>query len=89
MTDIADRDFVLSDGERINPLWFKLKERLETMLADRRKRNDSPKLDPTQTAALRGEINLLKAILAYGDAPPILDGNSYRRTETRAGTVRM
>lgn len=84
-----DTPFSLTDGERISPLWSKLKDRFETMLQTRRAKNDNPKLTEAETAALRGEIKLLNAIIALGKASPILDDNDYQRTAApRAGTMR-
>lgn len=85
-----DAQFSLTEGERISPLWTKLKDRFETMLQTRRAKNDNPKLTEAETAALRGEINLLNAIIKLGNPPPILDGNDYPHTASmpRAGTMR-
>jgi hypothetical protein len=63
--------FILSDSERRNPLWLKLREHFAQMLANKRGNNDDPNLTEIKTAKIRGEINLLKAIIALGDEPPI------------------
>lgn len=51
--------------------WFKkLKSSLEERLADHRKRNDSVKLSPDETAFLRGQIAEIKALLSdMGEKP--------------------
>ena len=43
--------------------WAAMKEMLESLLADTRKRNDSFRNTPDQTAAIRGEVKLLKQLL--------------------------
>jgi hypothetical protein len=67
---VADEVFALSENERRNPLWLKLREHLAQMLANKRGKNDDAALTENQTAKLRGEINLLKALVALGDEPP-------------------
>ena len=62
-------EFRLTDGERANPLWLKLRTHLEEKLKNCRGQNDGP-LDPIQTATLRGQIATLKGLIALGDEPP-------------------
>lgn len=63
-------EFKLSPGDRVQPLWAKLKAHLEERLAKARERNDAD-LTPDQTAKIRGEISCLKRLLALGqDEPP-------------------
>jgi hypothetical protein len=73
MMDRRDDRFELSEADKASALWLRLKEHLETRLADARKRNDGvqPEAD---TAALRGEIRALKRIIALGDDRPFLTG---------------
>lgn len=60
--------FTLSDADRRNPLWLRLREYLETELKNKRGKNDGP-LDPLETATIRGHIQFLKAIISLGDEP--------------------
>lgn len=64
--------FVLTDGERISPLWIKIRTELEEKLNNLRSKNDNENLTERETAALRGRINCYKSILGLGnDTPPI------------------
>lgn len=64
--------FELSQGERSHPLWTRLKRQFEDMLAARRKKNDGP-LNQFDTAALRGEIKILRALIDLEKEPlPLL-----------------
>lgn len=83
---IDDYEFELSDGERVHPLWQKLAQRFEQMLEKRRKENDN-KHTEVETAALRGEINLLKAILAYGKDRPVIGPENPRQTMSRRAGI--
>lgn len=67
-------DFTLSDNDKAQGLWVRLKAHLEDRLAAVRKRNDNP-LTESETAVLRGEIRTLKHIIALGDDRPILTGD--------------
>ncbi len=69
MTDILD-NFALTDGERSHPFWMRLKAHLESELQSRRVRNDRVDAPEQETAALRGEIRVLKALIRLGDDPP-------------------
>lgn len=62
--------FELSDGEKLNPLWVRLKAHFETRLQSLRIRNDSAKLTEAETASIRGHIQCLKAVIALGDDRP-------------------
>ena len=64
-------DFQLSDHEKTQGIWLRLRDHLTTRLADARKRNDAP-LTADETAALRGEIKTLKAIIRLGDDRPVM-----------------
>lgn len=67
---MSDEIFSLTDGERTHPLWLRMKEHFEYKLSILRKRNDNAKLTEAETAALRGEIAALRAIVALGDDRP-------------------
>ena len=62
--------FQLTDGEKLSPVWMRLKTHLEAELDLARKRNDNPKATEHETAALRGDIRRLKALIALGDNRP-------------------
>lgn len=64
-------DFELSDLEKHQTLWFRIKTHLEDRLADARRRNDAS-LSEADTAALRGEIKCLKRLIALGDDRPLI-----------------
>jgi hypothetical protein len=72
-TDEIPLAFALTDSDRRNPLWLRLREYLETELKNKRGKNDGP-LDPLETATIRGHIAFLKAFLALGTEPPITGG---------------
>jgi hypothetical protein len=59
----------LSPGERMSPLWTRLRVVLLEELDAKRRRNDNP-LSEQDTAGLRGEIRMLKAIIGLEDDPP-------------------
>lgn len=63
----GDVPFTLNQGEKLSPLWARLRNHLEDELTSARKRNDNPKLSADDTAALRGEIKQLKAFIALGN----------------------
>ncbi len=64
--------FALTPGDKISPTWQKLREHLEGKLKDLRGKNDDPKLDAIQTAALRGQIQTLKNVISLGDTSPVI-----------------
>ena len=66
--------FMLSDADKAQPLWRRLRAHLEDRLAQARIRNDAVQSE-ADTAVLRGEIKTLKRILALGDDRPILTGD--------------
>lgn len=67
---MKDERFELTSGERMSPLWMRLKAHFEAELQLMRMRNDNPKLTEQDTAALRGNISRLKATIALGDDRP-------------------
>lgn len=67
MSDIEPFD--LTDGEKMHPLWLRLKAHLEKQLQSLRERNDRPQAE-LETATLRGHIKCLRVILALGDDRP-------------------
>lgn len=67
-------DFQLTQNERMQFLWLKLKDHLGDRLALARIRNDAP-MSETDTAALRGEIRTLKRLIALGGDRPVLTGD--------------
>lgn len=69
-------DFQLSDYEKSQPLWHRLKAHLEDRLAVARVRNDDAKLTEFETAALRGEIKCLKQFIRLDASRPILTGDN-------------
>lgn len=69
MSDDLLGAFELSDGEKMHPLWVRLKAHLETQLQSLRERNDRPQTE-FETATLRGHIKCLRALIALGDDRP-------------------
>lgn len=65
--------FALTSGERSHPLWARLETEFANRLARARSRNDDASLTADQTAALRGEIKVLKGLLALGKEPPLVE----------------
>ncbi len=68
-----DLPFVLTEGERISPLWIKISTELEKKLVSLRIKNDNPNLSERDTAALRGQIQSHKSIIGLGDELPPTD----------------
>jgi hypothetical protein len=66
--------FHLSENDRAQGLWLRLKAHLEERLDAKRKQNDSA-LSKMQTAALRGEIKALRDLIALGNDRPFVTGN--------------
>jgi hypothetical protein len=66
-------DFTLSENDKAQGLWLRLRAHLEDRLADARKRNDAA-LTVFETASLRGEIACLKKLIALGTSRPVLTG---------------
>ena len=65
---------LLSEIERQNPLWIKIKRHCEAQIALLRARNDS-KLDSDQTATLRGQIKAYKNLAALDKPAPQTEAN--------------
>jgi len=59
----------LTETEVHSALWTKLKEHMESRLAEHRRKNDGD-LDPTKTARMRGRIDELKVLLALETPEP-------------------
>lgn len=62
--------FELTDGEKLHPLWLRLKAYLESELQRLRARNDKPQTE-LDTARLRGRIESTKALIGLGDDRPL------------------
>jgi hypothetical protein len=67
---VTREPFALSEHDKAQGLWLRLKAHFEDRLADTRKRNDAALSEP-ETAALRGEIRCLKTIIALGNSRPM------------------
>lgn len=67
-------DFDLTEGEKSHPLWHRLKAYLTDRLETARISNDRA-LSEHETAALRGEIKTLKALISLGDDRPVMTGD--------------
>ncbi len=63
-------DFQLTEHDKAQGLWVRLRAHLEDQLADARKRNDAALSEP-DTASLRGEIRCLKRLMSLGDSRPV------------------
>lgn len=68
-------DFQLTELDKAQSLWLRLKEYLEYRLATARKDNDRPTMTEHETATLRGEIRCLKRLIALGDDRPVVTGD--------------
>jgi len=69
-------DFTLSEADKAQGLWLRLRAHFEERLALARQRNDA--IQPEDmTAALRGEIKTLKGLISLGDDRPIVTGADY------------
>ena len=66
------QDFRLTDSEKASGLWLRLKQHLEDRLAAARLRNDDAALDEAGTAALRGEIKVLKHFIRLDAGRPLI-----------------
>jgi hypothetical protein len=67
--------FELSEHDKAQGLWLRLKAHLESRLAIARMRNDAAQSEP-ETAMLRGEIRALKRLIALdADRPMTGDGD--------------
>jgi hypothetical protein len=67
-------DFQLTEHDKAQGLWVRLKAHLAERLADLRVRNDAA-LTESETATLRGEIKALKHIIALDAVRPIMTGD--------------
>ena len=67
--------FVLSDNDKAQPIWARLRAHAESELTRLRIMNDSEKLTEMETATLRGHIKCLKVLLHLGDDPPDMTGD--------------
>lgn len=59
----ADKEFQLTPNELRTSTWRKLKEHLDARLVALRVKNEDD-LDPVKTARVRGEIKVIKDLLA-------------------------
>jgi hypothetical protein len=64
-------DFALTEQDKSTGLWLRLKAHMEDRLAAARVRNDAALTEP-ETAALRGEIRCLKALIRLDAARPLV-----------------
>lgn len=69
---IPPETFLLLPGDKVSPTWQRLKAYFEQELANARTKNDNEKLDPIQTALIRGRIQTLKNLLALENPPPVV-----------------
>lgn len=65
-------EFELSPSEKASGLWARLHAHLQDRLAAARVRNDHI-VPESETAALRGDIRTLKALIALNDDRPTAD----------------
>lgn len=68
----------LTEDERNSGVWKSVCAHLERMLAKKRVENDNSELTDVETAALRGQIETLKAFLALGRQPPVMTASNAR-----------
>lgn len=61
---------LLSPGEALSPIWFKIREELEKRLKDVRSKLENPQLDHEQTQTIRGRILELKSMLDFAKEDP-------------------
>ncbi len=73
MTSIMD-DFRLTESDKASGLWLRLRAHFDDRLAAARMRNDDPTLDPAATAAIRGEIKVLKLLIRLDAERPPIEG---------------
>lgn len=62
--------FELSEADKASGLWLRLKAHFEDRLQDARRRNDRVQAE-SDTAAIRGEIQAFKRLLALGSDRPL------------------
>lgn len=63
---------ILTEGEKLNPVWLKLMAYWENRLLTLRIQNDGVKSD-TDTALLRGRISELKTFMSLNNVQPGLE----------------
>jgi hypothetical protein len=61
---------ILTIEDRESPLWRRLADHMRAELARLRETNDAHQLGEVKTAAIRGQITQLKALLALADPDP-------------------
>jgi hypothetical protein len=66
-------DFELSEQDKLQGLWLRIKAHLEDRIAAARMRNDAAQSE-YETAMIRGEIRCLKSLRALGDPPRPMTG---------------
>ena len=66
-------DFRLSESDKASGLWLRLRSHLEDRLGTARLRNDDATLDPSATAAIRGEIKTLKVLIRLDADRQVID----------------
>ena len=62
----------LTDGERLHPLWLKLEAHFIESLNTLRCKNDGL-ISEQETNFRRGQIDQVKAFIALGKEPPIIE----------------
>ena len=61
-------EIVLTERDKLEPLWLRLRERLQARLDLFRRQNDND-MTPEQTNMLRGRIAEIKNLIAAGESP--------------------
>ena len=64
--------FILTEGEKLNPIWLKLMAYFEYRLETLRVQNDGFK-NESETAMLRGRIAELKTFISFNNVQPGLE----------------
>jgi hypothetical protein len=64
--------FTLTEADKAQNLWLRLKVYFAARLELARIRNDDAMLTEQATAAIRGEIKTLKGLIALGDDRPVI-----------------
>lgn len=70
--NVAPDQFELTDGEKVNPMWLKLRRYFVAERQRYREKNDAS-LSPPETERVRGAIELLSRVIALGDTPQPID----------------
>ena len=71
---VNSEPFILTEADKAQNLWLRLRAHFEERLAVMRARNDDATLTEQATAAIRGEIGCLKKLIALGNDQPIVAG---------------